>query len=122
MPCDCEVDVERRWVRSRAWGVLTLAEGLAMRHKFMTHPAFTPDFYQLFDARDVTRIAITAVETGELAKDRVFSPQSRRAFVVPSREAHDFARMYQLFRGINAGSELIRTFRTIEEAEQWLAQ
>lgn len=122
MPCDCELDQAKRWVRSRAWGVVTLAEGLAMRQKFLSDPGFSPDFYQLFDGREVTRVALTAAEIGHLAKDPVFSPRSRRAFVAPTRETYDLARMYQIYRGINAGSELMRTFRTMEEAEKWLEE
>jgi hypothetical protein len=120
MPCDCELDLERRWVRTRAWGVVTLAEGLAMRQKFLSDPNFSADFYQIVDGRDVTRVAITAAEIGALAKDTVFSPRSRRAFVAPRQDTYDFARTFQLIRGINAGSELMRVFKTMEEAEAWL--
>ncbi|MGA1984601.1 MAG: hypothetical protein ABSG84_19315 [Acidobacteriaceae bacterium] len=122
MPCDCELDLERRWVRVRAWGVVTYAEGLAMRKKFLSDPRFSPDFYQIIDGREVTRIALTTVEIADMAKDAVFNPRSRRAMVAPTRDTFDFARTFQLFRGINAGSELIRVFKTVEEAEKWLAE
>lgn len=122
MPCDYEMDVERRWVRSRAWGVLTLKELVEARRRFAADPAFQPEFCQLFDGREVTRVAMTAAEAGELAKDGVFSSQSRRAFVAPGRETHDLVRMYQFFRKVNAPSEPLRVFRTMEEAERWLAE
>jgi hypothetical protein len=122
MPCDCEVDAERRWVRARAWGVVTYAEAMAMRAKFLSDPNFSEDFYQIIDGRDVTRMAITPAEIGQMAKDKVFSPRSRRTMVAPTRDTYDFARMYQLFRGINAGSEMMRVFKTMEEAEKWLAE
>jgi len=93
-----------------------------MRQKFLTHPAFSPTFYQLFDGREVTRVALTAVEIGLLATDAVFSPRSRRAFVAPTRETLDLARTYQVFRSINAGREEMRIFRTMEDAERWLEE
>jgi hypothetical protein len=49
MPCDCELDLERRW--ARAWGVVTLADAMANRKKFMSLPGFEPDFCQLYDGR-----------------------------------------------------------------------
>lgn len=122
MPCDCDLDQERRWVRVRAWGVVTYAEGMAMRKKFVSDPNFNPDFYQVVDGREVTRVALTAAEIGEMARDTVFSKKSRRAFVAPTRDTFDFAQTFKLFRGINAGSELLRVFRTIEEAEAWLGE
>src|ERR1035438_3885575 len=48
MPCDCELDLERRWVRARAWGVVTLADAMENRKKFMSLPGFEPDFWQLY--------------------------------------------------------------------------
>ena len=44
MPCDAELDLERRWVRARAWGVVTYDDVLAARRKFMADPNFKPDF------------------------------------------------------------------------------
>jgi hypothetical protein len=38
-------------VRARAWGVVTLADAMANRKKFMSLPGFEPDFCQLYDGR-----------------------------------------------------------------------
>jgi hypothetical protein len=121
MPCDCELDLERRWVRCRAWGIVTYEEGIAMRHKFTSDPSFSPDFNQLFDFSDATRLAITASEIGLLARDDVFGSGSSRAMVAPRTDTYGFGRTFHLYRQINAGKERIRIFRTIEEAEAWLA-
>lgn len=121
MPCDCELDLERRWVRCRAWGIVTYDEAIATRRKFTTDPNFSPDFNQIYDGRDVTRLAITASEIGLLACDDVFGPGSRRAMVAPRTDTYGFGRTFQLYRQINAGKEQIRLFRTIEEAEAWLS-
>jgi hypothetical protein len=121
MPCDCELDLERRWVRVWASGVLTYDEMMAARRKFTSHPNFSPDFYQLYDSRAVTRTTLTASEVAEAARANVFSSSSRRAVVAPGGETYGVARMFQIYRGLNAGAELIKVFRSIEEAEAWLA-
>jgi len=121
MPVDYELDLERRWVRCRAWGVVTLEEGLANRRNFLSDPNFSLDFHQLFDGSDIGRLAITAAEIGLLARDTIFSPTSRRAFVAPRTDTYSFARTYQLYRQINAGKDQIRLFRTVEDAEAWLS-
>jgi hypothetical protein len=120
MPCDSELDLARRWVRVRAWGVLTYDEIVASRRKFTTDPNFTPDFSQLADGREVTRVVVTASQVGELARADIFGPRSRRAFVAPKGDTFDLTRMYQTYREVNGGEEKIRQFRSIEEAEAWL--
>lgn len=120
MPCDSELDLERRWVRVRAWGVLTYEEIVASRRKFVSDPNFSPDFSQLADGREVTRVIVAASEVGELAGDGIFGPRSRRAFVAPRGDTFDLTRMYQIYRQVNGGAEQIRQFRTMEEAEAWL--
>jgi hypothetical protein len=122
MPCDCELDLERRWVRARAWGVVTYEDAMATRRKFLGDPNFTPDFYQIYDARDVTRMAVSASETGLLAMDAVFSAKSRRALVAPHSETYSFGQMFKIYRGINAYKDQIKLFRSIEEAEAWLSE
>ena len=121
MPCDYVLDLERRWVRARAWGIVTYEEAMENRRKFQADPNFTPDFYQIYDGRNVTRIAISASETGLLAMDPVFSATSRRAMVAPHSETYNFGRMFQLYRGINAHKDQLKLFRSIEEAEAWLS-
>jgi hypothetical protein len=122
MPCDCELDLERRWVRARAWGVVTYAEILATRKKFLSDPDFRLDFFQLYDGRKVTKLALTASEVGQLAMNPLFGPGARRAYVTPSRETDELLRLYGIYRAVNAGKEQIRLFRTLEEAEAWLGK
>jgi hypothetical protein len=122
MPCDCVLDLERRWVKVTASGVLTFEEMMATRHKFTSDPNFSPDFYQLYDSRAVTRTTLTAIEVGQAAMANIFSSSSRRAVVAPGGETYGVARMFQIYRGLNAGSETIKVFRSIEEAEAWLAR
>jgi len=120
MPCDCELDLARRWVRCRAWGIVTYDEAIAARHKFTSNPNFSPSFSQIYDAREVTRIAISGAEIGLLARDAIFESGAPRALVAPNRETYSFGRSFLLYHQINANKQQIRLFRTIEEAEAWL--
>ncbi len=121
MPIDYELDLQRRWIRSRAWGTVTFEEGMTHRRNFTCDPNFAPDFHQIIDGTGVTRLVVTASEIGLLARDTIFSPNSRRAFVAPRSDTYGFARTFQLYRQINAGKDQIRLFRTVEEAEAWLS-
>jgi hypothetical protein len=121
MPCDCELDLERRWVKVRASGLLTYDDVMAARRKFTSDPAFRPDFYQLYDVRDVTRVALTASQIAELATAPIFGHRSRRACVSANGETFGVARMFQDFRKLNAGKEQIELFISVEDAEAWLA-
>ncbi|HEY4380501.1 MAG TPA: hypothetical protein VGN01_09160 [Acidobacteriaceae bacterium] len=121
MPCDCVIDLERQRVLGRAWGLVTYDEILAARRQFTTDPNFEPHFSQIYDGRELTRLALTASQIGVLAKEDLFDSRSRRAFVAPTREAYEMMRLFQTYRQLNAGKEQIRLFRTLEDAEAWLA-
>jgi hypothetical protein len=94
---------------------------MTVRGKFASHPSFTPDFSQIYDGRDITRITLTASEVGALAKDALFGPGSRRAFVAPHSDTYGAVRTFKIYREINAGKEEIQIFRSIEDAEAWLS-
>jgi hypothetical protein len=94
---------------------------MATRRKFAGDPNFKPDFFQLYDVRDVTRASLTASEVIELAKTPIFAPDARRACITTNGETYGIARMFQIYRELNGGNEQIRLFRSIEAAEAWLA-
>jgi hypothetical protein len=121
MPCECELDLSRRWVKVRAWGLVTYAEVMAARRKFTADPDFQPDFFQLYDVREVTRASLTAIEVVELAKAPIFAPTSRRACITTNGETYGILRMFQIYRALNNGQEQIRLFKSIDDAEAWLA-
>jgi hypothetical protein len=121
MPCHCEVDPARRLVVGRAWGIVTYDEIIAARNEFMNDPNFRPEFNQIYDGHEVTRLALTAFEVTKLAKDHSFGPSSRRAFIAPARETYRTMRLMQTYHELNGGREQIKLFRTRPEAEAWLA-
>jgi hypothetical protein len=120
MPCESEVDPERRLVKVRAWDVVTYAELMAARLKFTRDPAFDPDFFQLYDLSEVKRAPITEDQVRQLATDAVFSSGSRRAFVASSAFSYGLTRMFATYREINGGREQIELFRSVAAAEEWL--
>ena len=121
MPAECEVDPVRRLVKVRVWGVFTPANVMETRAKFTSDPAFSPVFFQLFDISEVTVVDMTAQEVRAAAVDEVFSENSRRALVAPRDDVFGLSRMFAIFREIHGGRERIEVFRTLEEAEAWLA-
>jgi hypothetical protein len=120
MPSECEIDVPDRLVRCRAWGAVTHADITETRLKFTRDPAFHPDFFQLYDLREVTNTDIAADEIRDLASYAPFSHDVRRAIVAPQDAVYGVARMFALRREASGGQEQIRVFRSLAEANIWL--
>jgi hypothetical protein len=87
--------------------------------KLMKDPDFDPSYSQIADFTQVTKIELTAQDVHELAQRSVFSPQSRRALIVPNDVAYGLGRMFEMLRE-NQGEMGIRIFRNLEEALDWV--
>jgi hypothetical protein len=120
MPADFYIDVPRRMVFSHGSGVLRLADFRDHMERLLQHPDFRPEFNQLLDFRRVEDVTITAEEIILLAARNVFSPKSRRAFVVTSDLHFGLVRMFGSYRE-NAGEKGIKLFREMKEALAWLS-
>jgi hypothetical protein len=119
MPAFYKIDRERRLVMSTGAGILTMAEILAHQNKLANDSDFDPDFSQLMDFTQVTQIALNANDVRRLAQRSIFSPQSRRAFIMANDAAYGLGRMYEIFRE-SAGEHGIGVFRNLEEALDWI--
>jgi hypothetical protein len=119
MPAFYKIDKERKLVMSSATGVFNKAVALDHQNRLLADPDFDPSYSQLMDYTHVTQIDLSAADVGLLAVRNVFSPDSRRAFLVPNDLAFGFARMFEIIRE-NAGERGIRIFRTLEEALDWV--
>jgi hypothetical protein len=117
MPVDYRIDSERRIVFSTGTGAVTVQEILAYQQRLRQDPAFSADFNQLFDYRTVSAEQLRTTDIQGLAETDVFSPGSRRAFVVSEDVTFGLARMFEMFRDSN---ERIVVFRNINEARRWL--
>jgi hypothetical protein len=71
---------------------------------------------------DFTRINLVEVEpedVRQLAQRNIFSPRSRRAFVVKDDLQFGLARMFEIHRELK-GETGIRVFRAFDEAMDWI--
>ena len=124
MPLTYRIDAARRLVLTHATGVLTDADLLAHKERLVHDPAFDPGMSQLSDIRNIERLDVTAAGVQAMVDhDNSNAPRRhghRMALVVPADEAFGMARMYQLMH--HNEEENIGVFRTISEAEAWLAR
>lgn len=85
----------------------------------MADPDFDPRYSQLVDYTHITRIDLTPADVRQLAVRNIFSPDSRRAFLVPNDLAFGLGRMFEILREA-AGERGIRIFRSLDEALEWV--
>jgi hypothetical protein len=118
MPITYTIDLARRLVRLRIWGVLTPDELRDTYARIAADPDFDPCFWQLTDARDLVRVAASAGEVREAAEGRVFTAGTRRAIVASTDYQFGMARMFSSFAsGIEQD---VQVFRDLAAAEAWL--
>lgn len=104
---------------STASGVYTLADCLDHNRKLSADPEFDSSFSQLADFTHVTKIDASPEDVRLLAEYSVFSPPSRRAFIMPADLAFGMGRMYEIIRE-GQGDLGIQIFRAFEEALDWV--
>lgn len=117
MPIGYAIDVPRRVVFVRVWGVFTdeLLDDLAPTLRELPH--FEPSFHVLSDLRGVTKFAIDHRFVAGHAAGSAFRHQSRRAVVVASNESMGMARMYEQ---LGHFEESMRIFHDLPPAFEWL--
>ena len=119
MPAFYKIDKERRLVLSSGSGTLTLADARAHQEKLSKDPDFDPSFSQIADFSQFTHFDLSSDDIRLMAERSVFSPQSRRAIIVPNDFAFGLARMFQILRDL-AGEKGIHVCRSLEEALDWV--
>ena len=113
------IDKERRLVLSSGAGVLTKEDLLGHMDRLSNDPDFDPDFAQVLDFTRINLVEVEPEDVRQLAQRNIFSPRSRRAFVVKDDLQFGLARMFEIHRELN-GETGIRVFRTFEEAMNWI--
>jgi hypothetical protein len=119
VPAHYKIDKERRLVMSTGSGVLTMADLLAHQEKLRKDPDFDPSFSQLSDFTHITTVDLDGADVQRLAQTTIFSPDSRRAFLVKSDLAFGLARMFELLRDAE-GEKGIHVFRNLNDALEWV--
>jgi hypothetical protein len=114
-----KIDKERRIVLSSGTGVLTKKDLVGHMDRLSNDPDFNPDFSQVLDFTQLSGLEVGPDDVRQLAQRNIFSPRSRRAFVVKDDLQFGLARMFEIHRELN-GETGIRVFRTFDEALDWI--
>jgi hypothetical protein len=119
MPVFYKIDKERRVVLSSGSGTLTIADAKVHQQRLASDPDFDPSFSQIADFTQFTQFDLSSEDIRQMAERSLFSPESRRAFIVPNDFAFGLARMFEILRDL-AGEKGIRVCRSLEEALDWV--
>lgn len=119
MSASYKIDKKRRLVLSSGDGVLTKADLLGHMDQLSNYPDFDPDFSQVLNFRQINGLELGPEDVRQLAQRNIFSPRSRRAFVVKDDLQFGLARMFEIHRELK-GETGIRVFRTFDEAMDWI--
>ena len=112
------VDVARQLVTVKFGTRVTAEEIGEYVRKLRDHPSFEPTFSEIADLREAEDIDLLANDFLKLA-DEVdpFLPEAKRAFVAKNSIQNHAARMHKILRS----QRNIEIFRTLEDAERWIA-
>lgn len=121
MPIVYQIDKKRRFVLSTASGEITYAELRAHQRDLSADRDFDSNFAQIGDFTNATLAKISSEELFKFAQRTVFSPDARRAMILPNLQDYGLARMYETLRRIE-GQPGIRAFQTLEDALEWVAE
>jgi hypothetical protein len=119
MPAFYKIDKERRIVLSSGAGVLTRTDIQGHMDRLSNDSDFDPNYSQIVDFTQLSGVDIEPEDVRQFAERNIFSPRSRRAFVVKDDLQYGLARMFEIHRELN-GETGIRVFRTIDEALDWV--
>ena len=120
MPCHYVIHGPSRLVVSTGSENVTFAELKAHQDRLAVDPDFDPSFNQLLDARTVTDLEVSRDQVRLLAARRIFSEQSRRAFVALNPAVFGIGRMWTAYHEMATGLENVRIFYDLADALKWL--
>ena len=101
-------------------GVVTFAESQDQQDRFTADPDFNPEFNQLLDLTAVTQFKMTANQAASLARRKLFTTLSRRAFVVSTDAIYGIARLMQAHNALSSNPSAIAVFHDMAPALEWL--
>ena len=120
MPFSYVVYKEHRLVISAGSGCLTWSEIKQRQDQIRSDPDFDHEFNQLVDLRTVTSFEMNSEQTRMLARRRVFSPTSKRAFLAGDPAAFGMGRMWEILTELSENPSQIRVFYDLAAALKWL--
>jgi hypothetical protein len=113
------IDKQRQLIRTSAEGRVTFGDVKDHQDRLLADPDFDPSFDQLINATTAAKFDISADEARVLATRRLFSPDSRRAFVATEPHIFGLARMMEIYREDFEFAE-VEVFYSMDEALKWL--
>jgi hypothetical protein len=120
MPFSYVVYKEHRLVISTGSGCLTWSEIKEQQDQTQIDPGFDPEFNQLVDLRAVTSFEMTSEQTRMLARRRIFSSTSKRAFLAADAAAFGMSRMWEILTELSENPSQIHVFYDLPSAIKWL--
>lgn len=117
MPVRYVIHKDQRLVLTIGSGRVTLEEITAHRSRLLRDPQFHPTFHQLNDFTATTSTDLTGAKISWFAAHSVFSPTSRRAFVVDRPAIFGMARQFATYHGDRSN---VHVFYRWHEALKWL--
>ena len=120
MPFDYAVYKERRLVVSIGIGLVTWVEIKARQDQTKTDPNFDPEFDQIVDLRLVTGFEMSPEQTRSLARRRIFSSNSKRAFVATNASVFGVGRMWESYTEFSDDPSHIQVFYDLPSALKWI--
>jgi hypothetical protein len=113
------INKQQRLILTAAAGHVTFGDIRHHQDRLLADPNFDANFDQLIDTTLVTEFDITADEAIILAKRRIISPESRRAFVATEPHIFGLGRMMEVYHE-GPGYADVEVFHSVEEALKWL--
>ena len=118
MPITHKIDVGRRIVLTRAFGIVTDSELFQYHTNLPSAPDFDPSFNLLSDFTEVTKWDVQSSTVHRIASIPLFGDSSLRAIVAGSDVIFGHVRMFLTLRDIDPNN--LRVFRDLNEARKWL--
>lgn len=120
MPVHFVIHKDQRLVITTGEGRVTFAEVRAHQDHLLSHPDFDREFNQLVDATGMTALDASVDEIRIMAQRQLFSPTSRRAFVVANTFTYGMGRMLQSYNELSTSPSVISIFGDRASAVKWL--
>ena len=100
-------------------GRVTFDEVIAHQDRLLSDPDFDPNFNQFIDTSAATALDVTIDEAKQIARRRIFSPASRRAFFATSPHIFGMGRLMEVYHKQHAEVD-VHIFNDRAAALKWL--
>jgi hypothetical protein len=120
MPLAYALDPSHDLVITLAAGIVTLGEIVDHQNQLLADLEFSPNYDQLLDCRMVDVISLSVREARLVSRRRMFSRNSRRAFLTSKETVFGMARMLQAFNETSSAPNNSQIFYELDAALRWL--